>query len=60
MTKSDTSELVLWKSQIVGPRGGMYSVPADEFSKLVRRLQVGKAVVCTTESGSDQTPDCVK
>jgi sugar/nucleoside kinase (ribokinase family) len=45
--------LAAWNCGFVGARGGMYSVADVDFAKLMRRLQTGKPVVCTTESDSD-------
>ena len=51
--------LAAWNCGFIGPRGGMYGQSPDEFSKMVRRLQLGKAAVCATESGSDERPNYV-
>jgi sugar/nucleoside kinase (ribokinase family) len=44
--------LAAWNCGFVGARGGMYSLSEADFAKLVRRLQTGKPVMCTTESDS--------
>lgn len=44
--------LAAWNCGFVGARGGMYSVPEADFARLVRRLQIGKPAMCTTEDDS--------
>jgi len=51
--------LAAWNCGFIGARGGMYNVPPADFAKLVRRLQTGKAVMCTTESDSDSAAGLV-
>jgi fructokinase len=42
--------LAAWNCTFIGPRGGMYGLSSEQFSSVVRQLQLGKSIASTTDS----------